>query len=152
VLFLSKLKKIVHKTVKTVAKMQLKTSNMSKYVLVTVKYCNYKLLGISTSAVLLALYRYLYLNNLTPTGLICASQYSGLEGLAGQYLEILRNSGSRVIFDLTRTISTFSNAAIAGFLEPKVDLVRSTAQMIQDNQDSLKGPAKQILDSIKEKK
>ena len=146
VLFLLKLKKFVHKTV---AKMKLNTSNISKYLVFTVKKSNYKLLGVSTTAVILALYKYFDIYIKTPTELISGLQYTGLEGLAGLYLGMFRNKGSQVIFDLSRTISTFSNAAIAGFLEPKVYFVKPIAQILRGNQNSLKGTTKQLLDSIK---
>nr|QYC61972.1 hypothetical protein [Guinardia striata] len=148
-LFLSKIKTIVYKTV---AKMKLSTSDISKYVVFTVKKTNYKLLGVSTTAFALALYKYFDVYIKTPTRLISGPQYTGLDGLAGFYLEMFRSSGSQAIYDLSRTISTFSNAAIAGFLEPKADLVKPIARILQDNQDSIKGTTKQFLDSIKKNK
>ena len=53
-----------------------------------------------------------------------APLYTGLEGCVGQYASLVRIEVSKVIFELTKTTSTFMNAALAGFLEPKQDVVK----------------------------
>ena len=50
--------------------------------------------------------------------------YTGMGGFIGQFASDFRSNGSKFIFEITKTASTFTNAAVAGFLEPKQDAVR----------------------------
>lgn len=50
--------------------------------------------------------------------------YQGMGGFIGEFAKSFRAEGSKMIFELTKTASTFTNAAVAGFLEPKQDAVR----------------------------
>merc|ERR1712157_154198 len=52
------------------------------------------------------------------------TNYSGFNGLAGNYSELFRKYGSKFFFECAKTISTFTNAAFCGFLEPKEDVIR----------------------------
>lgn len=58
--------------------------------------------------------------------------YSGfsLSGMLGQCTSSFRFQGSKLIFEVTKTISTFTNAAVAGFLEPKQDVVKQIMKSI----------------------
>ena len=49
--------------------------------------------------------------------------YKGLSGSLGHSMKLLRQEGSKVIYEVFRTLSTFSNAAIAGALEPKQEAI-----------------------------
>lgn len=49
--------------------------------------------------------------------------YQGMSGVIGEFAKSFRFEGSKIIFELTKTASTFTNAALAGFLEPKQDAV-----------------------------
>ena len=46
-----------------------------------------------------------------------------MSGVIGEFAKSFRFEGSKIIFELTKTASTFTNAALAGFLEPKQDAV-----------------------------
>lgn len=50
--------------------------------------------------------------------------YTGMCGPIGLYTSLFRTEVSKVIFELTKTASIFTNAALAGFLEPKQDAVK----------------------------
>ena len=50
--------------------------------------------------------------------------YQGMGGFIGEFAKFFRIEGSKIIFELTKTASTFTNAAVAGFLEPKQDAVK----------------------------
>ena len=50
--------------------------------------------------------------------------YQGMGGFLGEFAKSFRLEGSKIIFELTKTASTFSNAALAGFLEPKQDAIK----------------------------
>jgi hypothetical protein len=56
--------------------------------------------------------------------------YTGLPGLAGQLMGSLRLEGSKVIYEVAKTASTFSNAAVAGLLEPKQEAMRKVVKEI----------------------
>jgi hypothetical protein len=45
---------------------------------------------------------------------------------------MIRSLGSKLIFELTKTLSTWSNAAVAGALEPKQEFVRNVLENIAD--------------------
>jgi hypothetical protein len=45
--------------------------------------------------------------------------YQGMGGFIGTLSKSFRLEGSKMIFELAKTASTFTNAALAGFLEPK---------------------------------
>jgi len=55
---------------------------------------------------------------------VMCQMYSGLNGSVGDLSKLFRLEGSKLIFEMTKTLSTFSNAAIAGFLEPKQDAIK----------------------------
>jgi len=48
-----------------------------------------------------------------------AKLYQGLSGSIGGYFKIFRVEGSKLIYETFKTVSTFTNAAIAGAMEPK---------------------------------
>ena len=50
--------------------------------------------------------------------------YTGLGGQLGAITNIFRVETSKVIYETAKTISTFSNAALAGFLEPKQNAIK----------------------------
>lgn len=50
--------------------------------------------------------------------------YVGFSGMAGDITNALRLEGSKLIFEVTKTLSTFSNAALAGFIEPKEQVAK----------------------------
>lgn len=56
--------------------------------------------------------------------------YTGLGGFLGQWASSFRLQGSRLIFEVTKTASTFTNAALAGFLEPKQNAVKQIMKSI----------------------
>ena len=60
------------------------------------------------------------------------SLYDGLSGHPGNYIGMIRSLGSKLIFELTKTLSTWSNAAVAGALEPKQEFVRNVLENIAD--------------------
>ena len=49
--------------------------------------------------------------------------YKGLSGSLSHSMKLLRQEGSKVIYEVFRTLSTFSNAAISGALEPKQEAI-----------------------------
>jgi hypothetical protein len=56
--------------------------------------------------------------------------YGGLTGLLGHCTSSFRFQGSKLIFEVTKTLSTFTNAALAGFIEPKQDVVKQIMRNI----------------------
>jgi|GEM_PF-6312265 len=58
--------------------------------------------------------------------------HTGMGGFLGQFAGEFRLNGSKFIYEITKTASTFSNAAVAGFLEPKQDAVRYLVKSITD--------------------
>ena len=50
--------------------------------------------------------------------------YQGMGGFVGEFANLFRVEVSKMIFEVTKTASTFTNAAVAGFLEPKQAAVR----------------------------
>jgi len=56
--------------------------------------------------------------------------YTGMGGLIGQYAGDFRSNGSKLIYEVTKTASTFTNAAVAGFLDPKQDAVRQAVKAL----------------------
>jgi hypothetical protein len=79
--------------------------------------------GIGSTLLSLVLYSGVFRS--TGTLLLAAtpSLYTGIEGKWGEMLTSFRFGGSRFLFDIARTMSTFSNAAIAGFMEPKGEAI-----------------------------
>ena len=73
---------------------------------------------------------YLY-SNIFNKQYLLSPLYSGLEGPLATYLGTFRDVGSRLIFESTRMISTFSNAALAGFLEPKQQALKNILENIK---------------------
>lgn len=53
-----------------------------------------------------------------------APLYVGMGGVLGDVAQSFRLESSKLVFELTKTASTLTNAALAGFLEPKQDAVR----------------------------
>ena len=53
-----------------------------------------------------------------------APLYVGMGGVFGEIAKSFRLESSKLVFELTKTASTLTNAALAGFLEPKQDAVR----------------------------
>ena len=49
--------------------------------------------------------------------------YGGLNGALGSGISLFKKEGSRVVFDVFCILSTFTNAAVAGALEPKRELI-----------------------------
>jgi hypothetical protein len=60
-----------------------------------------------------------------PMELTCVTTYSGFSGLLGNYVELVRSYGSMLVFEVAKTFSTLSNAALAGFIEPKETVLRN---------------------------
>ena len=56
--------------------------------------------------------------------------YTGMSGPIGLYTSLFRTEVSKVIFELTKTASTFTNAALAGFLEPEQDVVKQILKSV----------------------
>ena len=54
--------------------------------------------------------------------------YKGLEGSLGLGFAILRLEGSKIIYEMTKTLSAFSNAAIVGALEPKQEVIEKALE------------------------
>lgn len=81
-------------------------------------------LAIEFSSVgILALFNNLFVTK-TAQGLISNKQlYKGLSGTLRTGMSLLRLEGSKVIFEIAKTFSTFSNAAIAGVLDPKQEVI-----------------------------
>lgn len=52
------------------------------------------------------------------------SMYSGSSGNPGAALDLTRNIGGKIVFELAKTLSVLSNAALIGFLEPKQNLLK----------------------------
>jgi len=50
--------------------------------------------------------------------------YQGMGGFVGEFANLFRVEVSKMIFEVTKTASTFTNAAVAGFLDPKQAAVR----------------------------
>jgi hypothetical protein len=68
------------------------------------------------------LYNNYYLKS-NPLALTSPMLYKGLSGPFGAYFTIFRTEGSKIIYELTKTLSVFSNAAIAGAVEPKQEIL-----------------------------
>ena len=77
-------------------------------------------LGTGGVSSLLLLYNSYFLKD----NIALAPLYQGMSGFIGELAKSFRVEGSKIIFELTKTASTFSNAAVAGFLEPKQDAVK----------------------------
>lgn len=45
--------------------------------------------------------------------------YQGFSGFLGSSINIFRTEGSKLVYEITKTLSTFFNAAVAGAIEPK---------------------------------
>ena len=67
---------------------------------------------------LLALYQNI-LSTKTQARISNVRLYDGLSGITGFGVSLVRKSGSKIVYEVAKTLSTFSNAAIAGALEPK---------------------------------
>lgn len=52
------------------------------------------------------------------------SMYSGFSGNPGAMLDLTRDVGGKIVFELAKTLSVLSNAALIGFLEPKQNLLK----------------------------
>ena len=80
-------------------------------------------LAVGTSGVsgLLLLYNKYFISQ---NQLVVQQLYSGLSGPIGEILGGFRLEGSKLVYEAAKTISTFTNAALAGFLEPKQDVMR----------------------------
>ena len=55
--------------------------------------------------------------------------YTGLSGPVGLGLNYFRTEGSKLVYEVAKTISTFSSAAIAGALEPKQQFISRLINM-----------------------
>jgi len=66
----------------------------------------------------------LYSNHFIKDNKALVPLYSGMSGLIGQSANIFRLEASKFVFEITKTVSTLGNAAIAGFLEPKQEAVK----------------------------
>lgn len=51
--------------------------------------------------------------------------YNGLNGVLGVAFSTLRAEGSKVVYEMAKTISTFSSAALAGAVEPKQETMKA---------------------------
>ena len=51
--------------------------------------------------------------------------YCGFPNIYGEYVNALRSYGSMLAFEIAKTLSTLSNAAIAGFIEPKEEVLKN---------------------------
>jgi hypothetical protein len=49
--------------------------------------------------------------------------YKRLGGSLGSCVSLLRFEGSKIIYEIAKTLPTFSNAALAGAFEPKQKLI-----------------------------
>lgn len=68
---------------------------------------------------------FLYKYGISQTAVALERQfYVGFSGMAGDVTNLLRSEGSKLIFEVTKTLSTFSNAALAGFIEPKEQVAK----------------------------
>jgi len=85
-----------------------------------------KFVGFSGTSLLAMYSGYLKYSNTTGALISVARPllYEGMSGAAGHNLSIFRTEMSKVIYDLSRTASTLSGAAIAGLLEPKSKVVQ----------------------------
>lgn len=59
-----------------------------------------------------------------------AKLYQGLSGSIGGYFKIFRVEGSKLIYETFKTASTFTNAAIAGAMEPKQEAFSSFLKLV----------------------
>jgi hypothetical protein len=80
----------------------------------------YFTLGASSLTGVLVLYNKHFLKDNTAIKQL----YTGLGGQLGTITNIFRVETSKVIYETAKTISTFSNAALAGFLEPKQNAIK----------------------------
>ena len=65
-------------------------------------------------------------NLLYPSSSILVKQLSlhkGFSGISGDVVSVLRIEGSKCVYEFARTLSAYSNAALAGFLEPKKEVL-----------------------------
>ena len=68
---------------------------------------------------------FLYKYGISHTAVALERQfYVGFSGMAGDITNLFRLEGSKLIFEVTKTLSTFSNAALAGFIEPKEQVAK----------------------------
>lgn len=49
-------------------------------------------------------------------------------GITSPYVTLFQDLGSKIIYEIAKTISTLSNAAIAGFLDPKQEIFKKIIQ------------------------
>ena len=96
------------------------------YQLKTAKPVRYTIGTGGVSALLLLYNKYLFKDNSALVPL-----YQGMGGLLGESAKLLRLEGSKLIFEVTKTFSTFRYAAVAGFLEPKHDYVKQILKTVR---------------------
>ena len=69
---------------------------------------------------LIVLYSHAFISN----NVQAIELYGGLEGNVGNFIKLFRVETSKIIYEVTKTMSTFTNAAVAGFLEPKQEVIK----------------------------
>lgn len=115
--------KLMFRTVKNIANV-LYTKITTSYLTVKVS-TRTKLVGLTSlgSSVTLFLYSN-FLKTQDNKSLLNHALYTGFTGVTGKAAELLRLEGSKLIYEMAKTLSTFSNAALAGFFEPKQNVVK----------------------------
>ena len=70
-------------------------------------------------------------NLLYPTSVLVKQLFlhEGVSGISGDAIGLFRLEGSKWIYEAARTLSTFSNAVLAGFLEPEKEIIK---ELIKD--------------------
>ena len=78
-------------------------------------------IGLASASLSLALFS----NYFTKTQKISVfSLHSGFSGNPGAALDFTREIGGKIVFELAKTLSVLTNAALIGFIEPKQNLIK----------------------------
>jgi hypothetical protein len=83
-----------------------------------------KYIGFSGLSTILLLYSGVFIKKKQNRILWNPVVYTGFSGFLGQSTQFFRDQGAKLVFEGAKTFSTFSNAFIAGFLEPKQDFFK----------------------------
>lgn len=98
------------------------TAFTHKYQTLSVKRSTKLVLGFSSMGLITLFSKFFTAN--AKQGLVSNGKlYKGLSGSLGSSMKLLRHEGSKVIYEVFKTLSTFSNAAIAGALDPKQEAI-----------------------------
>jgi len=105
-------------------------THFSVYAKTTVRY-----IGVAGAAgsVFMMSYKYLFVKSSAKTvAIFTDTLYTGFSGTPGAILDSYRGCVSKLIFEVTKTASTFMNAAVFGWLEPRANIIKPFVAVIKE--------------------